>query len=483
MTAAATAAGPAPVGTDTELHPSTPLGGSLGLWGGTLPAFKSPAAHALAAGTATRHAVAAQRIWQGHQAGRSIITSPQPQQGNAPPQGLLAAWHSPQPGRTPIPNSMQHHTTSGSPSSSVLPSLAGRAPAAVLLPAPARSCPGLTPGQLEQAGWGAWTCPMPSRVACLQCHELPWAASGEAAASVGKSWHPPPCSYSQKAGATPALEGRPPGCTRPWLEENAHSRAEVGTTGCCRMVQHPNIINVPGWLGLQALRPATWAVLQKPGCTHNTCPLVCSRGSEAAAPAESRGPSTAPPCHHPLTMGPSWGTSTIILVQGNLCYLIVGSTKPGQRQTLQKGGRSYIPQGPPKEAAAEGCGQGVIGRPAGRAGQGWTGASACHSGDYASGLTFIPIHDLPRREGGELHWEAGLTALDTPEPHQHPCSKGTSNTGAQPTLPHPHEHAAVNLPKTYQRASQKPASTTPCCSHPNPAQQRPRERGRLLPLS
>lgn len=88
-----------------------------------------------------------------------------------------------------------------------------RAPAAVLLPAPARSCPGLTPGQLEQADWGAWTCPMPSRVACLQRHKLPWAASGEAGADVGKSWHPLPCSYSQQAEATPALEGRPPGCT------------------------------------------------------------------------------------------------------------------------------------------------------------------------------------------------------------------------------------------------------------------------------
>lgn len=149
-------------------------------------------------------------------------------------------------------------------------------------------------------------------------------------------------------------------------------------------------------------------------------------------------------------MGPSCGTGTVTLVQGNLCYLTVGSTKPGQRQTLQKGGRSYIPQGPPKEAAAEGCGQGVIGHPVGRAGQGWTGASACHSGDYALGLTFIPIHDLPRRQGSELHWEAGPTALETPEPHQPLCSKGTSNTGAQPTLPHCHEHAAVNPPKTCQ---------------------------------
>lgn len=171
--------------------------------------------------------MAAQRIWQGHKAGRSILTSPQPQQGNAPLQGLLAAWHSPYPG-TPIPNSTQHHTTSGSSSSPALPSLAGRAPGAVLLPAPARSCPGLTPGQLEQAGWGAWTCPMPSRVVCLQSHELPWAASGEAEAGVGKSWYPPPCRYSQQAGATSALEGRPPGCTRPWLEENASSTAEAG---------------------------------------------------------------------------------------------------------------------------------------------------------------------------------------------------------------------------------------------------------------
>lgn len=70
-----------------------------------------------------------------------------------------------------------------------------------------------------------------------------------------------------------------------------------------------------------------------------------------------------PPVCHPLTTGPSWSTGTVTLVQGNLCYLTVGSTKLGQRETLQKGGRSYIPQGPPKEVAAEGCGQGVIGRP------------------------------------------------------------------------------------------------------------------------
>lgn len=138
-------------------------------------------------------------------------------------------------------------------------------------------------------------------------------------------------------------------------------------------------------------------------------------------------------------MGASWGTGTVTLVQGNLCYLTVSSTKPGQRDTLQKGGWSYIPQGPPKEVAIEGCRQNVISGPVGRAGQGWTEASACHSGDYVSGLTFIPIHDLPRREGGELHWEAGLTALETLEFHQHPCTKGTSNNGAQPTFPHPHE--------------------------------------------
>lgn len=112
----------------------------------------------------------------------------------------------------------------------------------------------------------------------------------------------------------------------------------------------------------------------------------------------------------------------------------------------------------------------------GRAGQGWTGASACHSGDYAWGLTFIPIHDLPRRERGELHWEVGLTALETPEPHQHLCSKGTSNTGAQPTLPHPHDHAAVNLPKTCQHhpllqpsaslPSRDPGRGADCCHYP-----------------
>lgn len=79
--------------------------------------------------------------------------------------------------------------------------------------------------------------------------------------------------------------------------------------------------------------------------------------------------------------------------------------------------------------------------PLGRAGQGWTGASTCHRGDYAPGLTFILIHDLPAREGGELQWEAGLRALGAPEPHQQPYSKGTPNTDAQPTLPHPQEHA------------------------------------------
>lgn len=175
-----------------------------------------------------------------------------------------------------------------------------RAPAAVLLPAPARSCPGLTPGQLEQAGRGAWTCLMHSRAACLRCHELPWAPSGEAGDGVGKSWHSPPCSYSQQAGATPALESTPPGCTRPSLEEDTRSRAEVGATGCCGTVQHPNTTNVPAWLGLQALCPATWAVLQKPGCIHNTCPLVCHRGAQAAAPAENRDPPTPclPPSHH-----------------------------------------------------------------------------------------------------------------------------------------------------------------------------------------
>lgn len=117
----------------------------------------------------------------------------------------------------------------------------------------------------------------------------------------------------KQAGVTPALEGKPPDCTRPWLEENARSRAGVGTAGCCRIVQHPNTTNVPAQLGLQTLCPVTSAVLQKPDCIHNTCPLVRSRGSEAAAPT---------PC-----MPPS-GTSTVTSVQGNLCYLTMHSTKP-----------------------------------------------------------------------------------------------------------------------------------------------------------
>lgn len=258
---------------------------------------------------------------------------------------------------------------------------------------------------------------MPSRVACLQCHELPWAPSKEAGVGVGKSWHPPPCSYSEEAGATSALEGRPPGCTRPWLEENAHSRA---ATGWCRMVQPTPPMSQ---LGLS--------------CNHHVQPpeLYCRNLAAHTTPVPwcvieglrllllQKAGALPPPACHPLNQGPSWGTSIVTLVQGKLSYLTVGSTKPGQRDTLQKGGWSYMPQGPPKEVAAEGCRQGVIGRPAGRAGQGWTGARACHSADYASGLTFIPIHDLPRREGGELHWEAGLTCLETPEPHQHSRSK------------------------------------------------------------
>lgn len=186
---------------------------------------------------------------------------------------------------------------------------------------------------------------------------------------MGKSWHPPSCSYSEQAGATPALERKPPGCTRPWLEENARSRAEVGATGCCRMVQHPNTTNVPAQLGLQALCPATWAVLQKPGCMHNTCPLVCSRGSEAAAPAESRGPPTPclPPSHHGAILGHK---NYITLVQNKLCYLTMSSTKLGQRETLQKGGRSYIPQGPPKGSGSRGVQAGCYRSPCGQGGSG-----------------------------------------------------------------------------------------------------------------
>lgn len=64
-----------------------------------------------------------------------------------------------------------------------------------------------------------------------------------------------------------------------------------------------------------------------------------------------------PPACHPLTMGPSWGTGTVTLVQGNLCYLIVGSTKLRQRETLQKGGRSHIPQGPQRKRQQRGAGR------------------------------------------------------------------------------------------------------------------------------
>lgn len=210
---------------------------------------------------------------------------------------------------------------------------------------------------------------MPSRAACLRCHELPWAPSGEAGDGAGKSWHSPPCSYSQQAGATPALESTSPGCTRPSLEEDTHSRAEVGATGCCGTVQHPNTTNVPAWLGLQALCPATWAVLQKPGCIHNTCPLVCHRGVQAAAPAENRDPPTPclPPSHHGAILehrNCHFGAGQPLLPD-------YGFHKARAEINLAKGGQELHPTGPPQGSSSRGVRAGCYQLPPGQGGSGW----------------------------------------------------------------------------------------------------------------
>lgn len=269
---------------------------------------------------------------------------------------------------TPISNSMQCCTTSAPPAALRCHPRQGessrcRAPACPCPQLP-RAHPGPALGQLKQAGRGAWTCPMPSRVACLQCHELPWAPSKEAGVGVGKSWHPPPCSYSEEAGATSALEGRPPGCTRPWLEENAHSRA---ATGWCRMVQPTPPMSQ---LGLS--------------CNHHVQPpeLYCRNLAAHTTPAPwcvieglrllllQKAGALPPPACRPPNQGPSWGTSTVTLVQGKLSYLTVGSTKPGQRDTLQKGGWSYTPQGLPKGSGSRGVRAGCYQSPCGQGGSG-----------------------------------------------------------------------------------------------------------------
>lgn len=144
---------------------------------------------------------------------------------------------------------------------------------------------------------------------------------------MGESWHPLPCSYSQQAGATPALEVRPPGCTRPWLEENAHSRAEVGELAAAEWSSIPTPpMSQPG-LGCKHY-------VQPPGLYSRnllvyTTPIPwCVVEGLRLLLLQKAGALPSPACHPP-TMGPSWGTGTVSSVQGNLCYLTVGSTKPG----------------------------------------------------------------------------------------------------------------------------------------------------------
>lgn len=274
--------------------------------------------------------MAAQRIWQGHQDGRSITTSPQPQQGNAPPQGLLAAWHSPCPGSTPIPNSMHCCTSSGSSSSSALPSPAGRELpllcSCLPLPAAALGSP--------RASWsrqvevpGPASCPAELR-ACdaTSCHGLPVGRQEMEWAKAGT--HHPAATHSRQEQPLP-WKAHPQGAQDPrWRRTHiaeqrlaqlaAAERSSIPTPptsqpglGCKHCVQPPGLCcrnlaayttPVP-WYVIEGLK---LLLLQKTG----TLP---------------------PPVCHPLTTGPSWSTETVTLVQGNLCYLTMGSTKPGQR--------------------------------------------------------------------------------------------------------------------------------------------------------
>jgi len=177
--------------------PPAPGPASQGL-GGPRRRPEPPATHMLAAGRVPRHAAAARRIWPG--AARSVTASPRPQEGNAPPQGLLAAWYPPRAWAVPplpTPGAAASHRA---PPAAPHGSPAWRAPAALLLPAPACSFP-------RPVGAGSSGCPGLPR-ARRSCVPATWRAAIRSRRREGRS----------RGGQEPeptALPESPRGCAQP----------------------------------------------------------------------------------------------------------------------------------------------------------------------------------------------------------------------------------------------------------------------------
>lgn len=276
-----------------------------------------------------------------------------------------------------------------------------RAPAALLLPAPARSCPGLTPGWSVQAGQGAWACPMPGGAACLQRGVLPSAPiSGEAAAQ-GRQELTPTAPQSKGGGHLPAAgNGSPcplgapgavhdPGRRRMQVAEQRLAQLlakEQGGQGlhtpwgaatlpalahhCPQHGQHPDLAQAAAPPGL---RCRNLAVLPAPA------PQCVGGGLGLLLLQKTGGPSTPPaPACCPYAIGPRCrGQALSLWCRGTFgtCLCVLQSQgQPGAEAAPQRA--------PPRKGPQRGVGRVLSAAPQPGWGQGQAGAGACGRGDY-----------------------------------------------------------------------------------------------------
>lgn len=284
---------------------------------------------------------------RGHRAGRSTTASPWPRWGNAPPQGFLAGWYPPCLSSTPFPTSGTAAPCRAPPAAPCCHPRQGESSRCLAAACP---CPRLPQAHPGPVGAGRSGCPGLSRarqscVPAVCCHLLPLAGRQEPVWARARSQ---PCRRGGRGSPDP--RGDPPGCARPWLEEDACGGAEDGTNGYCRAGGSRAVpavgADTPPALAQRVPSMASVpARLHKPSCAPSTSPLACRRGARAHTPAESRPPPwllpVTPHCgailghrhSHPGARGPL----------GPAC----GSCKARVRARPCKGGWELQPTGPP----------------------------------------------------------------------------------------------------------------------------------------
>lgn len=342
------------------------------------------------------------------------MASPHPQQGNAPPQGFLPVWY-------PL---CRRHPHSGlfqqlRATAPALPAPSGRElplPCSCLpLPAAAPGSP--RAGRCRQVGApGLAPCPAELRACNVACSRLLPPAGRQQPARARAHTHSP---AGQGGWDLPAAGSGSP-CPRgaPSTVHNpGRRRMQVAEQ---RLVQL--VATEQGGRGLHT----PWGAATPPALAHH-CPQQGQRPrlAQAAAPPGLRcrnlaalpapapqcvggglgllllqktgGPSTPPaPACCPYTAGPCWG--------GRHCHPSAGEPlRPACVSCKARGreGRELHSRGPPQEKGHRGVWAGCYRLPRSQGGVGARQGLVSAAREITPGLTFVPISNLPGREGSE----------------------------------------------------------------------------------